>query len=309
MSNSTFTFKDPDGFEIFVYKWFPEKEKPKAVVQVVHGMAEHALRYERFAKFLNKAGYAVYADDHRGHGKTAKELSKAGIGGVDSWNGMVNDEHQLTQIIKQENPSLPVFLFGHSMGSFISQRYIELWGSELSGVVLSGTTGLAVIPKEAEPLFAQAAQGASRDKYPEGPGLFDSMNAAFAPVKTPFDWLSRDEEEVKKYIDDPWCGFAFSNGMLYDMARGMWEFLDPKNQESVPKSLPVLIIAGEQDPVGANNGVKVLHDRYRELGIKDVKPIVYPGARHEVLNEINRDEVQRDVQNWLDDQFKRVSAH
>lgn len=304
MSTTTFRFTDPDGFQIFTYKWAPDSGAPKAAVQVVHGMAEHALRYERFARFLNQAGYVVYADDHRGHWKTAGDLSKAGIGGEDSWNGMVKDEKQLTDIIKKENPGLPLFLFGHSMGSFISQQYIQHWGNELKGVVLSGTTGLAIIPAEALPMMEQAAAGAQRDQYPQGPGLFDAMNAAFEPVKTPFDWLSRDEEEVQKYVDDPWCGFAFSNGMLLDMAKALGPMVARENQARIPKDLPILIIGGEKDPVGANNGAQVLADRYRELGIKDVRLIIYPGARHEVLNETNRDEVQQDVLNWLDAHLK-----
>jgi len=126
MSATTFQFTDADGFQIFVYKWAPDEGKPKAAVQIVHGAAEHALRYERFARFLNQAGYVVYADDHRGHGKTAGELSKAGIAGKDGWNGMIKDEKQLSEIIQQENPGLPLFLFGHSMGSFLAQRYIHL---------------------------------------------------------------------------------------------------------------------------------------------------------------------------------------
>ena len=300
MSVNTFTFTDPDGFQIFVYRWMPEGQKAKAVVQIAHGMAEHALRYERFADFLNQAGYAVYADDHRGHWKTAKDLSKAGLGGDDSWNGMVNDEKQLKEIIQKENPGLPLFFFGHSMGSFIAQQFIQLWGGDLKGVVLSGTTGLPILPKEALPLMDQAASGEQRDKYPEGPGLFASLNAAFEPVKTPFDWLSRDEAEVEKYVNDPWCGFAFSNGMMRDMAYGLFEMLDPQNQARIPKSLPILMIAGEKDPVGANNGVRTLAQKYQELGIKDVQVILYPGARHEVLNEINRDEVQEDVRKWMD---------
>ena len=304
MSTNTFTFTDPEGFEVFVYKWIPDHQKPKAVVQVAHGMAEHALRYERFATFLNQAGYAVYADDHRGHWKTAKDLSKAGVGGKDSWNGMVNDEKQLMDIIKKENPGLPLFFFGHSMGSFIAQRFIQLWGSELKGVILSGTTGLAIFPKESIPLMEQAAAGELRDKYPEGPGIFGALNAAFEPTKTPFDWLSRDEAEVQKYVNDPWCGFAFSNGMMLDMVKGMLDMLETQEQARIPKNLPVLMIAGEKDPVGANDGVNALAQKYRDLGIKDVKVILYPGARHEVLNEINRDEVQEDVKKWVDEHLK-----
>lgn len=300
MSTSTFRFTDPDGFQIFTYKWAPEHGQPKAVVQIVHGMAEHGLRYERFAQFLNQAGYVVYADDHRGHGKTAGDLSKAGIGGMESWEGMIKDEKQLTDLIKQQNPGLPLFLFGHSMGSFIGQVYIQRWGGELKGVVLSGTSGLAVLPPEALPAMEQAAAGDKRDQYPEGPGIFAAMNAAFEPVKTPFDWLSRDEAEVQKYIDDPWCGFAFSNGMMLDMARGIGEMISPQNQARIPKDLPVLMIAGEMDPVGAYDGVRALARSYTGAGIKDVQVILYPQARHEVLNETNRDQVQQDVLDWLE---------
>lgn len=304
MSAKTFRFTDPDGFEIFTYCWSPDTIKPQGVVQVVHGMAEHALRYERFAKVLNQAGYIVYADDHRGHWKTAGDLSKAGIGGVDSWNGMVKDEKQLTMIIQKENPGLPLFLFGHSMGSFIAQRYIQLWGDELKGVILSGTTGLSVFPPEAIPAMEQAAVGENRDKYPEGPGIFAALNAAFEPVKTPFDWLSRDEAEVKKYIDDPWCGFAFSNGMMLDMVKGTGVMLARENQARVPKNLPVLLLAGQMDPVGANNGVETLCKAYQELGMEDVQMILYPGARHEILNETNRDDVHQDVVMWLNNHRK-----
>lgn len=304
MSTSTFRFTDPDGFQIFTYKWAPDSGQPKAAVQLVHGMAEHALRYERFAKFLNQAGYVVYADDHRGHGKTAGDLSKAGIGGMESFEGMVTDEKQLTGLIKQENPGLPLFLFGHSMGSFIGQTYIERWAGELKGVVLSGTTGLAILMRKALPVMEQAAAGDLRDQFPQGPGIFAAMNAAFAPVKTPFDWLSRDEVEVQKYFDDPWCGFAFSNGMMLDMARGVVDMLQPENQAHIPKDLPVLMIAGELDPVGANDGVRSLAQRYTSLGIHDMQVILYPQARHEVLNETNRDQVQQDVLAWLEAHLK-----
>ena len=301
MGRITFTFTDVDGFRIFVYKWAPEAGKPKAAVQIVHGAAEHALRYERFAQFLNKAGYVVYGDDHRGHGKTAGDLSRAGIAGEDGWNGMVKDERQLSEIIKKENPGLPLFLFGHSMGSFIAQQYIECWGGELKGVVLSGSTGLTLIPSEALPFLEQAAAGEARDKVSDAAaGLFAALNAPFEPAKTPFDWLSRDPVEVQKYVDDPWCGFPFTNGLTLDMGRGTVAMLDPQNQAQIPKNLPVLLMSGELDPVGANNSVKALEKSYRDQGIKDVQVILYPEGRHESLNEINRDDVHQDVTGWID---------
>ncbi len=303
MSATTFTFTDPDGFEIFVYKWAPDTGKPKAVVQVVHGLGEHALRYERFAKYLNQAGYMVYADDHRGHGKTAGNLSKVGMIGTDGWNGMVKDENQLSDIIEKENPGLPLFLFGHSMGSFIGQRYIECWGNRLKGVVLTGTTGLPMFPPESLSFLEKAAEGDMRDK-PPAQNVMSALNTPFEPAKTPFDWLSRDEEEVQKYINDPFCGFAGTNGMTLDMARGCLEMLEPEQQALIPKSLPVLIACGEMDPVGAHGGAQALAKRYEEIGIKDVQLILYPGARHEVLNETNRDEVQQDIRTWLENHVK-----
>lgn len=303
MSATTFTFTDPDGFEIFVYKWVPDTGKPKAVVQVVHGLGEHALRYERFARYLNQAGFVVYADDHRGHGKTAGSLSKVGIIGTDGWNGMVKDENQLSDIIEKENPGLPLFLFGHSMGSFIGQRYIECWGNRLKGVVLTGTTGLPMFPPESISFLEKAAEGDMRDKPPTQ-NVMNALNTPFEPAKTPFDWLSRDEEEVQKYINDPFCGFGGTNGMTLDMARGCLEMLEPEQQALIPKSLPVLIACGEMDPVGAHGGAQALAKRYEEIGIKDVQLILYPGARHEVLNETNRDEVQQDIRTWLENHLK-----
>jgi alpha-beta hydrolase superfamily lysophospholipase len=305
MSATTFTFTDPDGFQIFVYKWAPDDRQPKAAVQIMHGAAEHAARYERFAKYLNQAGYVVYGDDHRGHGKTAGDLSKAGIAGPDGWNGMLNDEKQLTDIIKKENPSLPLFLFGHSMGSFMGQQYIQKWGDELKGVILSGSTGLAIIPPQALPLMEQAAAGEGRDCLPEDPGaLFAPFNKPFEPAKTPFDWLSRDEAEVQKYIDDPWCGFAFSNGLTYGMARGINEMIDPDRQALVPKRLPVLLVSGEMDPVGAYNGVQALEQSYKKMGIQDVQVILYPQGRHEMLNETNGEAVHKDLAKWLDEHLR-----
>jgi alpha-beta hydrolase superfamily lysophospholipase len=304
MTATTFTFTDPEGYKIFTYKWAPDSGKPKAAVQIAHGAAEHALRYERFAKVLNQAGYAVYADDHRGHGKTAGDLAKAGRAGQGGWNGMVQDEKQLSDLIKKENPGLPLFFFGHSMGSFMAQRYIQHWGGELQGAILSGTSGLAVIPPQAIPMMEQAAAGERFDQVPTGPGLFAALNAPFEPARTPFDWLSRDAAEVQKYIDDPWCGFTFSNGMTLEMARGIQDMLVPENQAQVPTDLPVLLVSGELDPVGANDGVRALGERYQALGLKDVQVILYPQGRHEMLNEINRDQVHQDLVRWLDGHMK-----
>jgi alpha-beta hydrolase superfamily lysophospholipase len=303
MKGNTFSFKSPDGPEIFVYKWAPDPgELPKAIVQIAHGAAEHAGRYERFGRFLAEAGYAVYADDHRGHGKTACVLEEAGIAGPDGWNGMLRDMHQLSSIALDENPGRPLFFMGHSMGSLIAQQYIQTWGSEIRGAILTGTFGsLGGDPAAVVGLCQQAIAA-------EGPyapsqvfiNMFATFNQAF-PMKTGFEWLSRDEAEVQKYVDDPWCGFPFSNQLVLDMFQGAGEIWKPENEKRIPRNLPLLVASGELDPAGGNTAsVKQLVGRYQANGMCDITVRYYPQARHEILNETNRDEVQRDLLAWIE---------
>lgn len=307
MQSSTFTLPSPDGPEIFVYKWAPDVgTSPKAAVQISHGAAEHALRYERFGKFLAYAGYVVYADDHRGHGKTAKMLEKAGIAGPDAWNGMLRDMHQLSGIICEENPGLPLFFLGHSMGSLIAQQYIQLWGKDLKGAILTGTFGaLGGDPSAIVALCQQAVQA----QGPDAPSqVFMNMFANFnqgLEVKTGFEWLSRDAAEVQKYVDDPWCGFPFSNQLVLDMFAGAAEIWKPENEARIPRDLPLLIASGELDPAGGNTAsVKLLVDRYAAQGLQKMQVKFYPGARHEILNETNRAEVMRYLLDWMENVLK-----
>ena len=306
MQSATFTFKAPDGPEIFVYKWAPEAgTKTKAAVQIAHGAAEHAKRYERFARVLADAGYVVYADDHRGHGKTAAVLEKAGIAGPDAWNGIMRDMHQLTDIIRKENPSIPLIFFGHSMGSLIAQQYIQEWGGELKGAVLSGTFGSLGIDPAAAVAGAQQEAQAKGDSAPSQlfVGMFVNFNQPFQPAKTGFEWLSRDEAEVQKYADDPWCGFPFSNGLVIDMFKGAGNIWSAESEARIPKGLPLLVVSGELDPAGANTvSVNQLVERYRGHGMTNIQVKFYPQARHEILNEINRDEVQQDILGWMNKQ-------
>jgi alpha-beta hydrolase superfamily lysophospholipase len=304
MQSTTFTFKAADGPEIFVYKWAPEAGmKPKAAVQVAHGAAEHGQRYERFARFLTDAGYVVYADDHRGHGKTAKVLDKAGIAGPDAWNGIMRDMHQLSDIIRRENSALPLIFFGHSLGSLIAQNYIQNWGGELKGAVLSGTFGSLGIDTAAAIAMAEQEAQAKGDNAPSQVfiGMFVNFNQAFQPAKTGFEWLSRDEAEVQKYVDDPWCGFPFSNRLVIDFFKGGAQMWSPENEARIPKGLPLLVVSGALDPAGANGAsVRQLVDRYQANGMTHIQVKFYPQARHEILNETNREEVQQDIRGWMD---------
>jgi len=304
-TKTTFTFTDPDGFEIFVYKWMPEEGvETKAVVQIAHGAAEHALRYERFARFLNDAGFIVYANDHRGHCGTAASLEKAGVAGQNGWNGIVADAHLLSQRIKAENPDLPFFLFGHSMGSMVAQQYMQNWGAELDGVILSGTLSSLGEGVDTTIAFAESLAQANPDAPSELFGqMFAGFNQPYAPGKTGFEWLSRDEEEVQKYVDDPWCGFPFTNAMVADFFKGAREMWKPENEARIPVDLPMYVFSGAEDPVGGNTlAVKALVERYQANGVRNISLKFYEGGRHEMLNETNRDQVHQDVLAWLDGQ-------
>ena len=300
---TTFTFTDPDDFHIFVRKWTPPAGASlKATVLAAHGAAEHSLRYARLAEYLNASGYVVYAPDHRGHWMTAGSLDKASYAGPDGWNGMLKDMHQLAGIMHQEYPGLPLFLFGHSMGSLMAQGYIESWGVELEGAILSGTFGSLPGVEQILPMAEGLAQGETADQPSMIFGnMFGSFNAPFAPGKTGFEWLSRDETEVQKYVDDPWCGFPFTNAMVYELFKGGLQTWRPESEACIPKDLPLLVFSGEQDPAGGNTvSVKELVQRYQAQGIKEITVKFYPGARHETLNETNREEVMQDLLAWLD---------
>lgn len=306
MIRKDFVFKSEDGTDVFVYNWLPDDGvKTKGIVQISHGMAETAKRYERFAELLTENGYIVYANDHRGHGKTAKTIENLGyLADEDGFNWLVKDLHKLTNIIKKENESMPLFLFGHSMGSFAGQKYIMLHGNEIDGLILSGSNGKqgiilnvgTIVAKREVKKNGRKAKSTKLDKL-----SFGGFNKEFKPNRTDFDWLSRDNDEVDKYIDDPFCGTVFTAGYFYDFLTGLKEIEDEDNLKMIPKDLPIYIFSGDKDPVGKfGKGVINLVNRYKEYGVKDISYKLYKDGRHEMLNEINRDEVMDDIINWLD---------
>ncbi len=274
------SLKMSDGEELVIFRWLPSGE-PRAVVQVAHGAAEHAGRYGRLAEALNRSGYAVYADDHRGHGRTAGTPERAGIAGADSWNRLLFDQQEITSYIKAQHPGRPVLLLGHSMGSFLAQGYIQRWGDELAGVALSGSSG--ALSEEADGL-AEKVAAAVKAEGRDAPSmdfamLFVDFNDPFvdeAPADGPtgFEWLSRDADEVRKYVDDPWCGFPLSNGFVADMADALEATWSSEAEGGIPKSLPVLILSGERDPVAEH--VDELVQRYRDAGLS-VTDVRYAG--------------------------------
>ena len=312
METKNFTFKSEEGTEIYVYNWSPEAgSEVRGVVQIAHGMAETAARYERFAEFMTKNGYIVYINDHRGHGKTAGSVEKLGIlAESDGFEWMVKDLHRLSGIIKKEHPGLPLFLYGHSMGSYVVQRYIMLYGGELAGALLSGSNGkqgaiLTIGTLVAKGEIKKNGRNAKSEKLNQM--SFGGFNKAFRPNRTDFDWLSRDNAEVDKYVSDPYCGTVFTAGFFFDLLTGLKANENSKNIDMVPKKLPILIFSGAMDPCGKNGkGVTKLYNTYKKHGIEEVTLKLYPEARHEVLNETNRDEVMADVAAWLDSHVKAL---
>ncbi len=298
-----FSFKDSEGVNIACYKWENSIEKARGVVQIIHGMTEHARRYDYFAKKLVEEGFIVYAHDHRGHGNTASEDSRGYIGEKDGFDLKVKDVKEYFDIIKKENPDLPIIIFGHSMGSFVSQRFIQSYGDEIDGVILSGTNGKPMsltkvgiaISKIEVMLRGRKAKSKLMDKL-----SFGNFNSQFKENRTDFDWLCSVDEEVDKYINDEQCGFICSTSFYYDLLRGLWTIHKKENLDSIPKHLPVYILAGDKDPVGNNGkGIISLHNDYKKLGLTEVSYRLYSNGRHEILNEINKDEVIGDIINWI----------
>lgn len=305
MISTNFTFKNSDNQKIFVHKWLPETEI-KAVVQISHGMAEHSARYKDIATFLTNDGYAVYANDHRGHCRNVNSVEEQGFFDYkDGWLKVAGDMHQLTEIIKEENPNKKVFILGHSMGSLLTRTYITLFPNLVNGVILSGTSGESGMLIKAGKFISKFIGVFKNHKAPSK--LLDNMsfgkfNSYFKPNRTKFDWLSRDNENVDKYVNDQFCGAVFSNRFFYDMSWGIDYINQKENIAKISKDLPVFLISGDKDPVGNfTKGVIKVYDTYKSLGIKDLKLKTYKDARHEIINEINRNEVYFDILKWLNE--------
>ena len=295
------TMKSVSGKPLQVYVW--PVEQPKAAIQLVHGMAEHMGRYDRLARALNQAGYAVVGHDHLGHGPIAKKEELGYFGPKDGWDCLIRDMKQVTDDMKKRFPGLRCALLGHSMGSFAAREYLIRYGGELNAAVLSGTgwhpAALAASARCMAALCGVFGGWQKPANFVNNMG-FGSYNKAFQPARTPFDWLSRDPKEVDKYVADPLCGFVFTARGFYDMFGGLKALSNLRRLQSMPKDLPVYFLSGAMDPVGTNGaGVRTVAEQFKNAGMQDVTVRLYEGGRHEMFNETNRDEVTADLIAWL----------
>lgn len=274
------------GQTVAVFRWLPAGD-PRGVVQLTHGMGEHVLRYGHLAEVLTGAGFVVQGQDHRGHGATARANgTQPGSLGPGGWPALVDDVGRLVELGRQDVPGVPLVLLGHSMGSFAAQQYLLDHSEDVDAAVLTGTT-----------LLDQIEAGLDTSAEIDLSGF----NAPFAPARTDFDWLSRDEAQVDAYVADPWCGFGLDPTAATEMLAGGRAVADAQRLAAMRQDLPVYIAVGEHDPVGGPVVVaQMLADRYREAGLKDVTFRVWPGGRHEILNETNRDDVEGELLGWVD---------
>ncbi|CAM3323987.1 alpha/beta hydrolase [Pseudomonas floridensis] len=311
MKHTTFWLDSNDHCRLYVNVWLPDTA-PRAVMMVAHGMAEHSGRYARLGAALSAAGIALYAHDQRGHGKTALQGRLGHFANQDGWSKVVDDLATLHQSIGQRHADLPLFLLGHSLGSYIAQAYLMHHGAGLQGAILSGSNFHP-------PSFYRSARVVARfERLRQGPKgrsrliewlSFGSFNKAFKPARTCFDWLSRDPHEVDAYIQDPLCGFRCTNQLWVDLLGGLQHISQPSNLAQIDSSLPLLIIGGECDPVSAGKRLKDLADALAEAGHQVLQLNVYPKARHELLNDTNRDEVTRDLLDWVQYALDQPGAH
>jgi alpha-beta hydrolase superfamily lysophospholipase len=281
-----FTYISDDGLAIVCSKW-SSRGPVRGIVQIAHGLGEHVGRYSELAQRLAREGFEVYGNDHRGHGLTARASGRQGDFGAAGFDQLVEDMVALRVIAKHEHPHVPYILLGHSMGSFAAQQFILDHSRSIAALVLSGSGSLDSLAREA------------RDAGAAGHGM-NLLNATFEPARTPFDWLSRDTAEVDAFIADPLCFPALMESSMRSFLAASPRLADARELRNVRADLPIYVFSGSDDPVGERlTGVRTLIERYRGAGLTGIAHHFYPGGRHEMLHELNRDEVVANLLVWL----------
>jgi len=282
-ASAEFNFTSLDGLKVVCFRW--DSHGPtRGVVQIAHGMGEHIGRYLETIKDLNSAGLTVYANDHRGHGRTAPDSTHLGNFGEGGFDLLVHDMIELSRIAKEENPNRPFILFGHGIGSFAAQKFVLDRSSQINGLILSGSGALDGL--------ARLASSA-----PVGTNI---LNSQFEPARTPVDWLSRDTKVVDAFISDPLCFPELQPAAFASFLAAAPQLADPHLLRNVREDLSIYLFSGSDDPVGEQlDGVQLLINRYEKAGLYDVSHDFYQGGRHEMLNEINKDEVRERLLAWI----------
>jgi len=278
-----FNFTSSDGLRVACFRW-DSRSPARGVVQIAHGMGEHIGRYTETIEALVSAGLTVYGNDHRGHGVTASSAKQFGDFSKGGFDLLVEDMLRLSRIAKAENPNLPFILIGHSLGSFAAQQYVLDQSREIDGLILSGSGALDGLAQ----LVTAAAAGSN------------VLNASFEPARTPFDWLSRDTAVVDAFINDPLCFAELQPAALASFLAAALQLSDPQRLQKIRDDLPIYLFSGSEDPVGQRlEGLELLIHRYEKAGLYDISHDFYQEGRHEMLNEINRQEVRERLLTWI----------
>lgn len=306
MSTDEFYYNSSDRkTKIHVIKWIPDNEI-KAVLQISHGMLEHIERYNDFATYMAEHGILTVGNDHIGHGSSVLSEENRGYFAEDDGNSvLIEDMHTLMNIIKDENPNIPYFILGHSMGSFLTRQFITLYGNQISGAIISGTGQQPILLIKIGIFITKLIASFKGWKYRSKFVDFLAMggnNNKFKPARTKFDWLTRDDEIVDNYISDSRINFTFTLNGFYNLFKSILLMNKRENLENIPKNLPMIFISGERDPVG-NFGKEVskAFNMYNNLGMKNISMKLYSGDRHEILNELDKKQVYDDIVMWIGD--------
>lgn len=309
-----FTFRSTNAVSTIHARKCAPDGAPRAIVQIVHGIAEHINRYDDFMLFLAENGILAIGDDHLGHGQSVTDESYRGFFNNDNgWFCVVTDEERLHDIMVKDYPDVPYIMFGHSMGSFITRTYIIDHADKYDAAILSGTGHQSKALVLAGYLMAEAmvkSKGARGDGQKLNDIAFGTYLNHIKTPRTEFDWLSRDIDTVDKYIADPNCGFVAKTSLYRDMMGGIWYVTAQKNIDRMDKTKPVYFMSGSEDPVGDyGKGVERAYRAFCKAGLHDVMIRLYPEGRHEMLNEINRLDVQRDILGWIDEKLPCIAAN
>lgn len=310
MQTKNFFMTMSDGFEIAINRWLPdENTEIKGIIQLHHGLSEHSLRYDRFGSVLAENGYVLNAYDMRGHGKTAQnaeEKNKGKYGKLadkDGFKRVIEDLHEITSAVKNDFPGKKIVVMGHSFGSFVTQGFIENYGNEADLCILSGTAGPMALAEGPGKFIASLMCLINGNDKPS-PFLknvsFSGYNKRIQNPQSPNAWLSSDPQSVMLYDSDAWCQIQLTTSFYRDMTAGLSYIHKKANMKKIPQNLPILFMYGSEDPVGGyGKTIKKLIQIYIDNGIQDIEEICYEGDRHEPLNEVNREEVERDILEWI----------